>query len=139
MASQEETEVKYEFSQEENLEFETLIGNLKSFLVPLLFFAMVESVATLYLYFLFDNPWAPSLYPFSALLVLVCVCMGAFIHRAQQDFHLIVATEGSDIELLLQALTRVRKSLMFASVLVFGLLVLLTGALADVVRILFTF
>ena len=133
------SDVKYEFTDKENAQLEELITNLKSFILPLLAFAVIQAGATLYSYFHMDTDFGPALYPFSALLVLVCCAFAALIHTSINDFRLIVDTEGSDIAHLLNALTRVKKSFILASALVLGVIILLTGALAQMVSAIINF
>jgi hypothetical protein len=124
--------VKYEFSNEENKGFELLVRNLRNFVAPLLTFALLEIVAAGMIYSANRPEWGPAFYPFSALLGLVCVSFCTLIWQASTKFQLIVDTEGADIDHLMDALTKVKKSLMLASALLFSLSAMFIGAIIQV-------
>lgn len=126
------SEVKYEFTESENEKITALVGNLRQFLLPLGIFAFLELAAAAMIYSSYRPEWGGAFYPFSALLGVVCVSFCTLIWQASEKFQLIVDTEGADIQHLMKALEKVKKSFMLATTLLLGVCALLIAAIVQV-------
>lgn len=119
----------HEFSHEENKQVQALATSLRRFMVPLTVFSLLQFAMAGWVHMLHRPDWGPVLYLVSGFVGLVALALGALARRAATDFQLIVDTEGADIEHLMAALARIRKSVLLCLPLAVLLAMLLFGQL----------
>ena len=104
------TKPRYEFTSDQNEEFLALVANLRRFRTALVSFALLQLGAAIMLY-IFRNPaWGSSYYSFTALLGFVTLVFAVLSSRMASEFKLIVDTEGADIEHLMTAFRKMKRS-----------------------------
>lgn len=118
----------YEFTEEENKIFNDLSESLRQFTVPLLIFAVLEVSLAGVIYYSYHPAESTLLYTFSLGLGIVAFFFAYLSGKIRAGFHMIIGTEGSDINHLMEVMLKLKKSLfMGASVAcLFSLLLLAT-------------
>lgn len=125
--------VKYEFDGEENAKFEQLIVNLRRFLAPLCVFAMLQIVVAFGMGGYRLSAMGEAASPYSVLFAVVCGFLTVFVWQATKDFRKIVDTEGSDVEHLISALEKVKRSFLASSIILAATIVALGAAILELV------
>lgn len=121
----------YEFSNQENEKLQDLVKNIRGFVPPMCVFTFLQ----VFLAFGHHNADGDlSVDPYATLLAVVTSVFSIFILKASQDFQKIIDTEGSDIEHLMSALSRVRTAMQACTVLLLLSSFLLLGSIIEILR-----
>jgi len=102
----------HEFSEAENRAISLLSVSLSKLALPLFVFSVVQGGSALWIYRTANPPWGEGFYPFAALVAVVSLAFWGVCVSASKQLHLIVDTEGSDIEHLMSAIVKLKKGMM---------------------------
>jgi hypothetical protein len=125
--------MSYEFTAEENERLNNISENLRAFTVPLLLVALLELALIAIVFFLYRPESGTILYTFFIALGVVAFYFVFLAGKIRASFHLIIGTEGADIDHLMSVLEKLKKSLFMGVIMSCLLCVLLIVSLANTV------
>lgn len=129
-------EVNYEFSQEQNQQFQRLSQCMNSFSAALVLIGPILAGIGFYsdvsLRLSLEEASLPYIPVFLVTFMVgaVVTLLGVWLRRALKEFRDIVSTEGSDISHLMSALTQLSRFFQYGGALAWAMLALIVAALA---------